>query len=70
MASYERGINQPTLIVCLQEALAAALLMINIAQMNSSYGKNRIVVVGFFILIEICRCRFEINNTLVVIKRS
>lgn len=38
MASYERGLNQPTLIICLQEALLAALLMVNIAQMNSSYG--------------------------------
>ena len=41
MASYERGLNQSTLINCVQEALAAALIMINIAQMNSSYGKKR-----------------------------
>jgi len=39
MSSYERGLNQSTLINCLQEALSAALIMINIAQMNSSYGK-------------------------------
>lgn len=38
MASYERGLNQPTMINCLHEALLAALIMINIAQMNSSYG--------------------------------
>lgn len=38
MASYERGLNQPTMINCLQEALLAALIMVNIAQMNSSYG--------------------------------
>ncbi|CAF1278175.1 unnamed protein product [Adineta ricciae] len=40
MASYERGLNQPTLIICLQEALLAALLMVNIAQMNSSYDNK------------------------------
>ena len=40
MASYERGLNQPTLINCLHEALLAALIMVNIAQMNSAYGKT------------------------------
>ncbi|CAF2053347.1 unnamed protein product [Rotaria magnacalcarata] len=40
MASYERGVNQPTLINCLHEALLAALIMINIAQMNSSYDNK------------------------------
>ncbi len=40
MGSYERGLNQPTLINCVHEALLAALIMINIAQMNSAYGKN------------------------------
>jgi hypothetical protein len=40
MASYERGLNQSTLINCVHEALLAALIMINIAQMNSAYGKN------------------------------
>ncbi len=39
MSSYERGLNQSTLINCLQEALSSALIMINIAQINSSYGK-------------------------------
>lgn len=39
MSSYERGLNQSTLINCLHEALLAALIMMNIAQMNSSYGK-------------------------------
>ena len=39
MASYERGLNQPTLIICVYEALLAALIMLNIAQMNSAYGK-------------------------------
>ena len=38
MASYERGLNQPTLINCVQEALLSALIMINIAQMNSAFG--------------------------------
>jgi len=40
MSSYERGLNQPTLIQCLHEALLAALIMINIAQMNSSYDSK------------------------------
>ncbi len=40
MASYERGLNQSTLINCVHEALLATLIMINIAQMNSAYGKN------------------------------
>jgi len=40
MASYERGLNQSTVIICVHEALLAALIMINIAQMNSAYGKN------------------------------
>lgn len=40
MASYERGLNQPTLMNCLHEALLAALIMVNIAQMNSAYGKT------------------------------
>ncbi len=39
IASYERGLNQPTLINCVHEALVAASIMINIAQMNSAYGK-------------------------------
>ncbi|UJR36911.1 hypothetical protein I4U23_029624 [Adineta vaga] len=42
MASYERGLNQPTLIHCLHEALLAALIMINIAQANSAYGKIKL----------------------------
>jgi hypothetical protein len=40
MASYERGLNQSTVIICVHEALLAALIMINIAQMNSAYGMN------------------------------
>ncbi|CAF1165471.1 unnamed protein product [Adineta steineri] len=40
MASYERGLNQPTLIICVHEALLAALIMINIAQMNSAYDNK------------------------------
>ncbi|CAF1575940.1 unnamed protein product, partial [Rotaria sordida] len=40
LASYERGLNQPTLINCVHEALSAALIMINIAQMNSSYDSK------------------------------
>jgi hypothetical protein len=39
MGSYERGLNQSTLINCVHEALLAALIMINIAQMNSAYGE-------------------------------
>jgi hypothetical protein len=39
MASYERGLNQSTLINCVHEALLAAIIMINIAQMNSAYGE-------------------------------
>ena len=39
MSSYERGLNQSTMINCVYEALLAALIMINIAQMNSVYGK-------------------------------
>jgi hypothetical protein len=39
MASYERGLNQSTLINCVHEALLSALLMLNIAQMNSAYGE-------------------------------
>ena len=39
MASYERGLNQSTLVNCVHEALLAALIMINIAQMNSAYGE-------------------------------
>ena len=38
MASYERGLNQPTLINCVHEALLSALIMVNIAQMNSAFG--------------------------------
>ncbi|CAF2549669.1 unnamed protein product [Rotaria sp. Silwood2] len=40
MASYERGLNQSTLINCVHEALLAALIMINIAQMSSSYDSK------------------------------
>lgn len=40
MSSYERGLNQPTLINCVHEGLLAAIIMINISQINSSYGKN------------------------------
>ena len=41
MASYERGLNQSTLINCVHEALLSALIMINIAQMNSVYGEMK-----------------------------
>jgi hypothetical protein len=40
MASYERSLNQSTLIHCLHEGLVAALIMVNIAQMNSVYGRQ------------------------------
>jgi hypothetical protein len=39
MTSYERGLNQSTLINCVHEALLSALIMLNIAQMNSAYGE-------------------------------
>jgi hypothetical protein len=41
MSSYERGLNQSTLIICVHEALLAALIMVNIAQMNSAYGEMK-----------------------------
>lgn len=48
MASYERGLNQSTLINCVHEALLAALIMINIAQQNSAYGELEHKISSFF----------------------
>jgi Asp/Glu/hydantoin racemase len=69
MSSYERGLNQPTLINCLHEALLAALIMINIAQTNSGYGKIEIINACFYPT-ALRSIRQQTDSTLVNIERQ